>query len=364
MYTNIENGYDTHVEAYPSLQIDTNKVKHNLKVIKKLCKNIKIAGVIKVFCGNPIIAQILVDGGIDYLADSRIQNLIKVQSINAEKILLRLPSHSEVDLVVQYSDASLNSELSTIKKLNECAMKYNKRHKIILMVDLGDLREGIFNEREVFDIVAEVMQYKNILLEGIGTNLTCFGGVIPTHDSLNQLVQLQSKLEDEFDVKLNVISGGNSSSIHLVQKNEMPNGINHLRLGESIYFGREATYLKNIPETFDDAAILKAEIIEIKEKPSVPIGEITFNAFGNIPSFEDKGTIKRAICAVGRQDIYCEALTPLDEKIQVLGDSSDHLLLHLPLESIYQVGDILSFKVKYQGVLRAMTSEYINKIYI
>ncbi|MCG8484156.1 MAG: alanine/ornithine racemase family PLP-dependent enzyme [Clostridia bacterium] len=349
---------------YPNLEINLSKITHNLNVMKNLCKDIKIAGVIKVFCGNPIIAQTLVDGGIDYLADSRIQNLIKVQSIDAEKILLRLPSHSETDLVVQYADISLNSELSTIKKLNESAKQYNKHHKIILMVDLGDLREGIFNEPEIFNVVSEVIQCQNIILEGLGTNLTCFGGVIPSHDNLNQLVQLQSQLEHRFNIKLNVISGGNSSSIHLVQRNEMPNGINHLRLGEAIYFGREAAYLKNIPETFDDAAILKAEIIEVRNKPSVPIGTITFNAFGHIPTFEDKGVIKRAICAVGRQDIYCESLTPLDENIQILGDSSDHLLLHLPLDSTYQVGDILSFKVKYQGVLRAMTSEYIDKRYI
>lgn len=349
---------------YPRLELNLNKIKHNLKVMQSLCEGIKIAGVIKVFCGSPIIAQTLVDGGIDYLADSRIQNLIKIQSIDAPKILLRLPSQSETDLVVQYADISLNSELSTIKKLDESAKKYNKQHRIILMADLGDLREGIFDRKEIFDVVSEVIQCENIILEGLGTNLTCFGGVIPEFNNLNQLVELKTSIENHFNIHLEIVSGGNSSSIYLVQKNDIPSGINHLRLGESIYFGREAAYLKNIPGSYDDTAILKAEIIEIRDKPSVPIGNITFNAFGEVPTFEEKGIIKRAICAVGRQDVYCESLTPLDSDIQVLGDSSDHLLLQLPQNSTYQVGDVISFKVKYQGVLRAMTSEYIEKQYI
>lgn len=348
---------------YPCIEIDLEKIKYNYKTIKRICQDIKIAGVIKVFCGSPIIAQTLVDVGIDYLADSRIQNLEKVKDIKAEKIMLRLPSPSESDLVVQFADISLNSELFTIKQLSESAKKYGKTHKIILMVDLGDLREGIFEESKLFNLIEEVRSLENIKIEGLGTNLTCFGAIVPKYNNLKRLVDLKEEIEKRFPINLNILSGGNSSSIYLAQNNEMPHGINNLRLGEAIYFGREAAYLNNIPDTFDDAVILKAEIIEIKKKPSVPIGETSYNAFGETPVFEDKGIITRAICAVGRQDVDSESLTPLDSSISILGCSSDHLLLHLPSNSEYSVGDIVSFKLPYTGVLKAMTSEYLEKVY-
>jgi len=300
------------------------------------------------------------------LADSRIQNLKKYEGAKKERVLLRLPMNSETDEVVKYADISLNSELKTIKNLNESAKRQNKIHKILLMIDLGDLREGIFfkNEDEIYHTVEEVLKLNNIELFGLGVNLTCYGAVIPKSDNLSILVEIARKIEKKFDIKLQMISGGNSSSIYLIGRKELPEGINNLRVGEAFLLGGETAYSQKLEGFYDDAFTLEAEIVELKEKQSVPIGETGVDAFGNKPVYEDRGIIKRAIIAVGRQDVDPDALHPTDSKIDILGASSDHLILDISKSDMkYKVGDIVNFKLSYSSLLRATTSGYVDRVY-
>lgn len=352
---------------YPRILIDLNKIKDNVKSIISKCndKGIKVAGVTKVFCANNSIVDAFIRGGVDYLADSRIQNLKRLQNKGLTVFMLRLPMPSETADVVEFSDISLNSEIETIRLLNQSAKEQNKTHGIILMIDLGDLREGIFREEELFENVSDIVQLKHIELRGIGTNLTCYGGVIPTEENLGKLIDYKNRIENLYDITLDMISGGNSSSLYLLDENNMPDGINMLRIGEAFVLGRETTYGNAIEGTSDDAFILEVEIIEVKAKPSLPIGKIGMDAFGNKPVFQDKGNMTRGICAVGRQDIDPDGLISCDERVAVLGASSDHLIVDLtncPQE--YKPGDVLRFKLTYGGLLKAFTSEYVSKVYI
>ena len=349
---------------YPALVMDRSKVKHNTKVLSELARehNIKIAGVTKVFCAWSEAAEAMIEGGVYALADSRIENLIKLKNFNVPKHLLRIPMLSQASEVVQFADVSLNSEIDVIKALNEAANAQGKVHEIVLMVDLGDLREGVWYENAV-SLAGEITKLQNIKLIGIGTNLTCYGGVIPSTQNLGLLVEIAEEIEDKYGIKLEIISGGNSSSIHLLQKNQMPKRVNQLRLGEAIVLGLETAFGERIEGIYDDAFTLVAEIIELKEKPSAPIGEIGMDAFGGKPVFVDKGLIKRAIVAVGRQDVKHEGLTPRDKGILILGASSDHMILDLTnAENEYRVGDVVEFGVNYGALLGAATSEYVNKI--
>jgi predicted amino acid racemase len=348
---------------YPKVIVDLNKLKHNAKVLIKLCNesNIDLAAVTKAYCGNPKIAGALVDAGVKLLADSRIQNIKKYKDLNVRKIFLRLPMMSEIEEVVKYADISLNSELITIEKLSEKALEMGKVHGIVLMVDLGDLREGVWPDKAM-DTAEEIIKLKGVKLTGIGTNLTCYGGVIPKQGNLGQLVDIAKSIEDRFNIELEIISGGNSSSVYMLQNGEIPKGINNLRLGESIILGTEAAYGNIVQDTHQDVFTLAAQIIELKEKPSVPIGEIGVDAFGNKPVFEDRGIRKRAILAIGKQDMYPEKLMPLDEKIIILGASSDHLIVDVTdSEKEYKVGDEIKFNLKYPALLQLFTSEYVYK---
>lgn len=351
---------------YPQLEINLNKLNHNASILAKKCseKGIEAAAVTKVYCAFPQIVKALSGSGIKYLADSRIENLKKLEDINLPKILLRIPMISEIKDLLKYVDISLNSEIETIKKINEEAKKIGKKHKIAIMADLGDLREGYFNEEELFEVVSQVLKLENIEFVGLGTNLTCYGAVIPSKDNLGRLVNLSKDIENRFNIKLSFVSGGNSSSLHLMDKNEMPNGITNLRLGEAIALGKETAYGGNIENTYQDAFKLLCEIVELKEKPSIPIGEIGVDAFGNKPYYEDKGIRKRAIIGIGKQDINIEGIKPIDSKIDILGASSDHLILDVTeSDNNYKVGDIVEFSLEYGGLMAASTSEYVHKVF-
>ena len=235
------------------------------------------------------------------------------------------------------------------------------------MADLGDLREGIFfqNEDLIFEAVEEIIAMENINLYGIGVNLTCYGAIIPKNENLSQLVEIGRKIEDKYGIKLEMISGGNSSSIYLVDKGELPEGINNLRLGESFLLGNDTAYETKLPGTVSDALILQAQIIELKEKPSLPIGEVGVDAFGEKPYYEDRGIMKRAIIGVGKQDTDLGSMTPVDSQIEIMGGSSDHIILDVThCDREYQVGDVVEFELGYGGMLKVATSPYVDRVYI
>lgn len=355
---------------YPRLVIDLKKLKNNLYKTIEMVKGsgCSLMIVTKGCCADMEVYKLLEESDIDYLADSRIQNLKKYEGTKKERVLLRLPMMSEADEVVRYADMSLNSEIETIRRLNEASEKQGKKHKILLMIDLGDLREGIFfkNENEIYHAVGEILKLSNIELYGIGVNLTCYGAVIPKKENLIALVETAAKIEKKFNIKLKMISGGNSSSVYLIGRKELPEGINNLRVGEAFLLGDETAYSQLLEGFYDDAFTLEAEIIELNEKQSVPVGETGVDAFGNKPVYEDLGIIKRAIAAAGRQDIDPDGLRPADPEISVLGASSDHLILNIDnSKSSYKVGDIVRFKLSYSSLLRAATSNpYVERVYI
>ncbi|MBU3098207.1 MULTISPECIES: ornithine racemase Orr [Clostridium] len=352
-------------KKYPCMEVDLKKLTHNVKTILAMCnkKHIEVAAVTKVYCAKKPIVEAILEAGVAMVGDSRILNLKKLKDLNCKKMLLRIPMISEVYDVVRYSDCSLNSEIDTIEQLAKAAKKLNKIHNIILMVDLGDLREGVLIN-DVVSSVSKIVKLDNIKLIGIGTNVTCYGGVIPDSENLGKLTKLKIEIEKTFDLKLPVISGGNSSSLYMVINDTMPKEINQLRIGEAIVLGRETSFGKPVPNCYDDAFILSGEIVEIKSKPTLPTGTIGMDAFGHIPSFEDKGIRKRAIIALGRQDIRVEGITPLDNDISIFGASSDHLILDVT-DSKKQliVGSIVEFKIDYGCLLKAMTSPYVEKYY-
>ncbi|MDC0558884.1 alanine/ornithine racemase family PLP-dependent enzyme [Candidatus Izimaplasma bacterium] len=349
---------------YPRIIINKDKFRHNLRTMLDIshANNLTVMAVSKVFCADQELLSIMIEEEVDFIADSRIQNLTGIHSV-IPKVLLRLPMHGEVIEVVKHSDISLNSELSTIKLLNSAAKDLNKIHGIIVMIDLGDLREGIIEEIELFSVVEEVLKMEHIALRGIGTNLTCYGGIIPTEENLSRLVEFKDKIEQKYDISLEIISGGNSSSIELMNNGLIPVGINNIRLGESVVLGRETAFGNFIDNTYNDVFTFEADIIEVKEKPTVPIGLRGMNAFGKVPIFKDKGITLRAILAVGKQDVDHTELIPFDT-VNAIGSSSDHIIVDVSNSyNVYEVGDQMLFRLTYGSILSLMTSKYVTKYY-
>lgn len=355
---------------YPKLVIDLEKLNHNTKFLVDKMRGhpLSITAITKLYGADPRIISVFESyPEIEYFGDSRIKNLMKYQDSGKKKVLIRIPMHSEVRDVITYADMSFNSEISTIRLLNEEAKRQDKKHEILVMIDLGDLREGYFNEEDWMCAIAEIVNMPNIKLVGLAVNLMCYGGIIPDEVNLGKLVAYSKKVEKAFGLDFKMISGGNSSSLYLLENDfgtTLPQGITNLRIGDAFFTG-ESSLNTRFDAMHDDVFTLYAQIIELKVKPSYPIGRIDIDAFGKVPKFEDKGDRLKGILAVGRQDIDFEGLYPEDVHLEVLGASSDHLIIDFTKSiKTYEVGDIVKFRLHYGAVLQAFTSGYVTKAYV
>ncbi len=353
---------------YPLLTVNLPHLRENVHVLTALCKEhgIRITAVTKVFRADPEIARVLVEDGIEMLGDARVDNLERMQDIKAEKWLIRPPMLSEIPRLVRFGDASLNSEMTVVRAINEECLRQNRKHRVILMADLGDIREGYIDHDELIEAAIETDSLPGVELYGVGVNLTCFSFVQYDTEKLTQLAQLRRRVEEAVGHPVEIVSGGNSATVDLMLRGGIPEGVNNLRLGESVLFGKERAKYQFLPGTHSDVFTLRAEIVELKEKPSLPWGDIGVDSYGNRPTFVDRGPKRmKAICALGKQDFDAETTMPCDPGIIILGASSDHLMLDITdSEKTYKLGDTIELKLGYFSTMRAFTSEYVKKEYV
>lgn len=342
---------------YPCIEIHLEGILRNLNILKNACeaRGISLSLVTKVLGGHhQLVGDLVQKGKLATICDSRIQNLKTFQDILVEKWLIRSPMLSEVQDVIRYADVSLNSELSVLQALSKEAIQQNKIHKVILMYECGDLREGCY-VNELTELIRQCNTLQGIRVYGIGTNLSCLNEVLPSQENMDNLSAAVHQLETEFSCSFPIISGGASSSVPMLFSGDLPNCINILRMGEAVFLGNIPVYNQPFADAKEDNFVLKAEIIELKKKPSSPL--LSPDNPDNLRS--------RAIVALGKQDIYLPGLSCIDGRIQIVGGSSDHIILDVTdCGSDYAVGSTVSFRMNYNCLLNAMTSSYIEKVII
>ncbi len=348
----------------PRIEISLSKIRDNARMLSELYgqKGISLMGVSKAVLGEPSIVKAMIEGGVRFIADSRIENIQKMQNagIATRFVLLRTPL-SQAESVVKSANISLNTEIETLRKLSFYAKAHNIIHQVIVMVELGDLREGIL-PCDLSQFISETISLPHIKIVGIGCNLACYGGIKPDDNNMHELSKLSDIMEKEFEISLEIISGGNSANYQWYKSSRDIGKINNLRLGESILLGCETANRNAIEGLHTRAFHLVAEVIEAKKKPSVPYGEICQDAFGNVPGFQDRGNRQRAIIALGRQDTLVSSLKS-NNKLEIIGSSSDHIILDSGNHNL-KAGDEVNFNLDYGGLLAAMTSPFIRKQFI
>ncbi|WP_193790846.1 alanine/ornithine racemase family PLP-dependent enzyme [Fervidobacterium thailandense] len=350
---------------YPKLVIDLEAIASNTEKVAQMChqRGIELVAVTKLVLADSTIAKTMRFSGADKLGDSRMKNIVKLREggVPGPYQLLRIPMKSELGLVVRFVDEVLVSMPETAYELDALAGYYQRNLQVIYMVDVGDLREGVWFEKAVNEILDVARKLKNVRLVGIGTNVGCYGGVLPTVENMNILLNIKRELENQLDYELKV-SGGSTVALKLLEDGTLPQGINQFRVGEGIILGTDATGDRDIPYLSQDTVVLEAEVVEVDYKPSVPYGELGKDAFGRTPVFEDRGWRRRVILAVGEQDVKPDGLKPLEKGLKVLHASSDHLIVDVTdSEREFKVGDIIRFRMSYGCALRAFTSPYVEK---
>ncbi|MDK2773008.1 MAG: alanine/ornithine racemase family PLP-dependent enzyme [Flavobacterium sp.] len=353
------------------ITLNREKLRDNFNFLNSLFRdrNIHWGIVSKLLCGNTIYLKEIMELGIMEIHDSRISNLKKVKKINPEvqTVYIKPPSKRNISKIIAFADVSFNTEIYTIKMLSEEAKKQNKTHKIVIMIEMGDLREGVLGE-ELINFYKEVFSLPNIEISGIGTNLNCLSGVMPTQDKLIQLSLYKQLIEAKFNVEIPFVSGGTSVAIPLLLKNARPMAVNHFRIGEALFFGKDLFTGETIEGMHNDVFKLYAEIIEITEKPNNPTGELGENVAGNTYEINDdtdlSETSLRAILDFGLLDMQPQYLSSTDDSINIIDSSSDMTVIDISnSKSNYKVGDLVSFNLQYMGALYLLNSDYIEKVF-
>lgn len=351
------------MRQYPQLEFDLALLRSNADAVISRCRGmgIRVCGVVKGVDGMPEAARVLRAAGAAELGTSRLEQVAKCRAagVPGPWLLIRIPGLTELPDVVALCETSLQSEWPTLLALEEECLRQNKTHRVIVMTDLGDLREGFWDKKELVDVCERVeRELPHVQLAGIGVNLTCYGSTKPTPEKMNELVGLARQVEQRIGRKLEIVSGGATSSFTLVHWGTMPAGVNHLRIGEAILLGKDLQVdwgIRDMDYLRMDALTLRAEVVEVKDKPTYPIGEFAIDAFGRKPVYEDRGIRRRAILALGRADVgELESLIPREPGLTVIGGSSDHCIVDVEdCPRRLQVGDIVEFSLCYSHMLYA-----------
>ena len=351
------------MRQYPQLEFDLALLRSNADAVISRCRGmgIRVCGVVKGVDGLPEAARVLRAAGAEELGTSRLEQVAKCRAagVPGPWLLIRIPGLTELPDVVALCETSLQSEWPTLLALEEECLRQNKTHRVIVMTDLGDLREGFWDKKELVDVCERVERdLPHVQLAGIGVNLTCYGSTKPTPEKMNELVGLARQVEQRIGRKLEIVSGGATSSFTLVHWGTMPAGVNHLRIGEAILLGKDLQVdwgIRDMDYLRMDVLTLRAEVVEVKDKPTYPIGEFAIDAFGRKPVYEDRGIRRRAILALGRADVgELESLIPREPGLTVIGGSSDHCIVDVEdCPRRLQVGDIVEFSLCYSHMLYA-----------
>jgi len=347
------------------LLVDLEKLRHNIKYMCNYCsfKNLELVGVIKGGYAFPLIIKEFQEGGIKSIGISKASIAKKsARFFNNKPLFIKLPSFGELNTVTRYFKASLNSELVVIQALAEAAAKNSETHGIILMVDNGDLREGVMPE-DVLETVQEILLIKNphIKLLGLGANLGCCRGTLPDNENIKLLQELVLDIETRLGYEIETVSIGGSVMLGWMEDHQLPSEINQIRIEEAILLGNIPIINKKHEDLFDDIFIFKSEILEVKEKPSTPPGKQGKDAFGRKPKMIANGIRKKAILNFGISDTYPDGLIPCLENLEIIYFGSDYTVVDITnCEQKIKPGDVLEFKMNYRAMHQTFLSPFIK----
>jgi len=359
------------------LEIDSKKIVENISMINALLNeyNIEWSLITKILSGHEETLEKILENSeikkVHSIGESRLTNMKHIKEICPDIVTMYIkpPAPELAEDIVANANISMNTSLETIKQLNKAAKKLKKVHRIIIMIELGELREGVVREN-VENFFKSVLELSNIRIDGIGTNLGCMYGVEPTYDKLIQLSLYKQILENRFNIKLNLISGGSSITLPLIKQGKIPKTVNHFRLGEAIFLGLTPLTGEQFESLHTDVFTYKANILEIEEKQYIPDGVLSDGSVGHstdLDQYDVHDRSYKAIVDFGILDVDVNEVTPMNKDIQFIGTTSDLTVYDLgknldeQKNTKYKVGDKIHFHLSYMGAARLMNSKFVEK---
>ena len=339
------------------LILNRSALHKNYRIIKNYLdqRGFSLTVVTKLLQSHPDLMNLLKNMEIDCVADSYPQNLKKQSFSDCWNLCISSPDVLNVTL--DNSHLSVHSNFKTIHALRDRAAKLNIVHEILLMIDMGDWREG-FPIDYLKNNIEWFADLKPLSLRGIAINLSCFAGVKLQKHHLQELIDIAHLIREK--QSFNLLSLGNSAAIPFIEgwdskSMKLWDNIDwNLRIGEALFCGTlpgTSTSILGLQNVFT----LRLPVVEAHHKEHVlNQNELIPNSFGKMHEPISKGYGQRVILGVGRVDLDPQYLK-FPESIECLGASSDLCILFNhgdPLE----VGQVIECIPDYHAVMNLATS--------
>ncbi len=160
------------------LEVDCKKLKNNIINIKQNYPDYEYYfGVVKAnaYGHGSFIINSLIEGGINYLAVSSLEEAIKLREYNSEiPILILEPIHLEfLDKCIKYN---LTITISNMEYFNELlTIELPSKLKIHIKLDTGMSRLGLTNSNDLNELIKRLPSNDNLYLEGIYSHFATSG---------------------------------------------------------------------------------------------------------------------------------------------------------------------------------------------
>ncbi len=354
------------------LLIDIEKLKYNIFAIKKICKenNLGLMGIVKAcFTCRPVI-KAFADCEIMDIGFSRIEvgSHCEKDLSNHTRTLIAITIPEFADETVKYFTGSYHSEIESIQSVSESSKKFGIDHHVTLIVDNGDLREGVLpDDAKAYVKQILEMQTKNSHLKfaGLAANLGCCSGILPSNENLGTMNTITMDIEKDLGIDVPTLSLGGSIMLDWLSQKPLPEKISQLRVGETILLGNVPIINRHFEGLHSDVFTYRTTALEVKDKPSMPKGELGLDALGRKPTFYDKGIRKRAILNFGAVDTDPWALQPRGINAEIINSNSEYTIADITENNDnVKSGTVIDFSPGYSALIRAFLSPFVRKIVI
>lgn len=220
--------------------IDENILRDNIKEIKNKYSDYKYYfGVVKnnAYHHGIHIVNALIDGGINYLCVSSLEEALDIRKYNKNISILVLEP-----INIDYINKAIDNHITiTIDSLEYAKnIKINNKLKVHIAIDSGMNRIGINNKQELNNTYKLLINNKNILLEGIYSHFATSGVRDIYYDK--QVENFKNITSDIDLTKIPIVHIGRSLSLVQHDKLDFCNGI---RLGIIMYGFSQSSFIDN-----------------------------------------------------------------------------------------------------------------------
>lgn len=347
------------------LLIRISDLRHNICFVQNLCAGnaVQLVVVAKGCNGFLPLLRLFHECGVKELAMSKVGDAIKAEPfLSNPPMFLSVPAPQQADSIIRHFGSSLNSEFTTIQALGEAAKRNGRSHGVILMVDIGDRREGVIPE-DLMPLVISILDLRNpfIKILGIGATLGCCCGTLPDRDNMEILVQLAEEMERQGGIPVQSVSLGGSVILPWLESGTLPTRINQVRIGEAILLGNIPTIDKLHQGLSSRGFVLRGTVLEVKKRPSLPAGIQGKDVLGRKLSFVDRGPRLRCLVDFGLVDTYPRGLKSELAGLEFVNSNSDYTIFDITeVDPHLRPGETIDFTLNYQSLIRALHSQHLK----